>query len=81
MPVRTWFKSVRARAWAGIRRIRRSRLGGLDWMKGVVRFLLCTMVFAGVLASAIFYHVYFDRDHLPDLEGFTRFEFPTIGRI
>jgi penicillin-binding protein 1A len=28
-----------------------------------------------------FYHVYFNRSNLPDLAGFTRFEFSTIGRI
>jgi penicillin-binding protein 1A len=28
-----------------------------------------------------FYYVFFDRNSLPDLEGFTRFEFSTIGHI
>ena len=28
-----------------------------------------------------FHYVYFDSNSLPDLEGFTRFEFPTIGHI
>ena len=28
-----------------------------------------------------FYHVYFDRSDLPDLEAFARFEFPTIGTV
>jgi penicillin-binding protein 1A len=28
-----------------------------------------------------FYHVYFDRRNLPDLEAFARFEFPTIGTV
>ena len=27
------------------------------------------------------YHVYFDRTNLPDIEPFTRFEFPTIGTV
>jgi len=81
MSVRTWFKRMRVRAGAGIERIRKTQLGRLDWMKGVVRLLLCATAFAVVLATAGFYHVYFDRNNLPDLEGFTRFEFPTIGRI
>jgi penicillin-binding protein 1A len=34
-----------------------------------------------VFATAVLYHVYFDRSNLPDLEGFTRFEFPTVGGI
>jgi penicillin-binding protein 1A len=81
MSVRTWLQCVGVRAGAGIRRIRSSRLGGLDWTKGVLRLLVCTTAFAVALAAACFYHVYLDRNNLPDLEGFTRFEFPTIGRI
>jgi penicillin-binding protein 1A len=69
------------RARATIRRLRRTRLGRLDWTKGLVRFLIGTTAVTAVLATAVFYHVYFDRNNLPDLEGFTRFEFPTIGGI
>src|ERR1039458_9476699 len=81
MPLRTWSKRVRVRARAAVRRLRRTRLGRLDWPGGLVRLLLCTTAFAVVLAAAGFYHVYLDRNSLPDLEGFTRFEFPTIGHI
>ena len=81
MPLRTWSKRVRVRARAAVRRLRRTRLGRLDWTGGLVRLLLCTTAFAAVLAAASFYHVYLDRNSLPDLEGFTRFEFPTIGHI
>jgi len=35
---------------------------------------------AGLFTIGAF-HVYFDRRNLPDLGTFTRFEFPTIGRI
>ena len=35
----------------------------------------------GALVAAGFHHVYFDRNNLPDMGGFTRFEFPTIGHI
>ncbi|HYW42621.1 MAG TPA: transglycosylase domain-containing protein [Bryobacteraceae bacterium] len=72
---------MRVRARAAVRRIRRTRLGRLDWTAGVVRLVLCTTAVAAVLATAVFYHVYFDRSNLPDLESFIRFEFPTIGRI
>ena len=37
--------------------------------------------FALLLIVSQWHHVYFNRDNLPDLESFTRFEFPTIGRI
>jgi membrane peptidoglycan carboxypeptidase len=46
-----------------------------------VRALLGTAAVTVALFSAGLYHVYLDRSDLPDLEGFTRFEFPTIGRI
>jgi penicillin-binding protein 1A len=41
---------------------------------------------AATVGTALFtlsalYHVYFGRDHLPDLGPFTRFEFPTIGHV
>jgi penicillin-binding protein 1A len=72
---------MRVRARVVVRRIRRTRLGRLDWAKGAVRFLLCTAALASVLAAGVFYHIYFDRSNLPDLEGFMRFEFPTTGHI
>ena len=81
MSVRVWFKRLRVRARASVRILRRTRLGRLDWTKGLVRLLICTTAVAAVLVSAVFCHVYFDRRNLPDLEGFTRFEFPTIGGI
>jgi len=72
MSTRTCFKHLRARAGAVASTIRRSWLGRRDWKKGLVRLLLCTSAFAAVLASAGFYHVYFDRNSLPDLGQFTR---------
>jgi membrane peptidoglycan carboxypeptidase len=38
-------------------------------------------VLGTVLAVAEFHHLYFNRHSLPDLGPFTRFEFPTIGRV
>ena len=81
MSARSWFRRMRVRARAAVRRMRRTRLEGLDWSRGLVRLLLCTTALMAVLATGGFYHVYFDRNNLPDLEGFARFEFPTIGRI
>ena len=33
------------------------------------------------LVSIGFYHVYFNRSELPDIEAFARFEFPTVGTV
>jgi len=38
-------------------------------------------VVAALFTAAQIHYVYFNRQHLPDLGPFTRFEFPTIGRI
>ena len=81
MSGRIWFNRLRVRARAAVRKLRRTRLGRLPWAKGVVRLLIGTIVVTAVLATCVFYHVYLDRSNLPDLEGFTRFEFPTIGGI
>jgi len=37
-------------------------------------------ILVAIVASEL-HHLYFDRRNLPDLGPFTRFEFPTIGRI
>jgi hypothetical protein len=57
------------------------------WSRGVIVLLTC-LVLAGaatvgsaLVTLAVLYHVYFDRENLPDLGPFTRFEFPTIGHI
>lgn len=81
MSGRTWGMRMRVHTWAAIRRMRGIRLGGRHGTKHLVRLFLCTTSFAAVLAAVGFYHIYFDRSNLPDLKGFTRFEFPTIGRI
>ena len=81
MSVRKWFHRLRVRARAGVRRAGRTRLGRLRWKKGLVRLLAGTAVFVAVVAAAVTYHVYFDRDNLPDPGGFVRFEFPTMGTV
>jgi len=66
--------------WA-VRKIRCIHSGRLHWQSGVVRLLIITMVIVGTIVAMGLYHVYFDRTNLPDIEPFTRFEFPTIGHI
>ena len=81
VPVRTLSRRVRAHVRAAVRRARRTRLGRLGCSKGVVRLLLCITALAAVSGAAGVYHVYFDRNDLPDMEGFNRFEFSTVGTI
>jgi penicillin-binding protein 1A len=57
------------------------------WTRGVIVVLTCAaMVAAASVGAALFtlgeaYHVYFNRENLPDVGAFTRFEFPTIGHV
>jgi membrane carboxypeptidase/penicillin-binding protein len=78
---RIGFQLLRVRADAAVRKVRASRLGRVHWKRGLVRLLVCNAAFVGLLTAAGFYYFYFDRNDLPDLGGFTRFEFPTIGYI
>src|SRR5579859_138492 len=39
------------------------------------------LICAAALLTAGIHHIYFDRNGLPDMEAFTRFEFPTIGHV
>jgi len=78
--IRIRFKRLRERAGAAVRRLRRSRLGRV-WKKSLGHLLIGTAAVTAVLAAAVLYHVYFDRNNLPDLGGFIRFEFPTAGGI
>jgi penicillin-binding protein 1A len=64
------------------------RPGGPPWRRrGVVVLLACgalaaaASVGAAGLTIGALHHLYFDRRNLPDLEAFTRFEFPTIGHV
>ena len=43
-------------------------------------FIFATAIIAALVSGGL-YRVYFDRSKLPDLEGFARFEFPTIGTV
>jgi penicillin-binding protein 1A len=36
---------------------------------------------AAVFTASVLYHVYFNRENLPDLGPFTRFEFHTVGHV
>ena len=63
------------------------RSGGSPWTRGVIVLLTCAGAVAAVsVGAALFgvsalHHVYLQRQHVPDLGAFTRFEFPTIGHI
>ena len=81
MLVRIGFQQLREGAGAAVRKLRVSRLGRVHWKRGLVRLLVCNAAFVGLLTAAGVYYFYLDRNDLPDLGGFTRFEFPTIGYI
>ena len=57
------------------------------WSRGAIALLTCVVVGgaasvgAALVTVAEFSHVYFDRQNLPDVGPFTRFDFPTIGHI
>ncbi len=76
--VSTWFRNLRARALSAVRGIRSIGLGKLRWLAYP---LVCATVITAALVAAGFYHVYFDRTSLPDMEAFARFEFPAIGCV
>jgi penicillin-binding protein 1A len=75
------FRQLQMGSLSAARKICWFRLGRLRWQRGVVRLLICTTVITATLVAVGFYHVYFDRTNLPDIEPFTRFEFPTIGHV
>ena len=58
-----------------------ARLGRLPWRRGAVRVLVGTAIVAATLVAGAIRYIYFDRTNLPDLEAFSRFEFPTIGHV
>ena len=64
-----------------VRKIRRIHSGRLSWNSGVVRLLIIAMVIGSTIIAMGLFHIYFDRTNLPDIEPFTRFEFPAIGHI
>ena len=75
------FRRLQRGSLSAARKIRCIRLGRLRWQSGVVYLLICTTVITATLVAVGLYHVYFDRTNLPDIEPFTRFEFPTIGHV
>ena len=77
----TWLRRLRVRALVLTRRIRRTRLGRLNWRRGVRCFAICTALITAAFFSVGFHHIYFDRADLPDIGPFARFEFSTIGHV
>jgi penicillin-binding protein 1A len=51
------------------------------WQRGVLNLVICATPIIAALVASGFYHVYFDRSDLPDIEAFARFEFPTVGTV
>ena len=76
-----WVRDLRARALTGARRIRSSRVIGLRWRRGILHLVICATAITAALVSIGFYHVYFDRTDLPDIEPFARFQFPSVGTV
>ena len=78
----TWFRRMWARTLAAGRHFRRTHPAGLRW---AVRFVIGTTGIAATIAALVLfmglYYVYFDRNGLPDIEPFARFEFPAIGHV
>src|SRR5438552_3639939 len=73
-------------ASAGWRRLR-TRAGWSRRSRAAAICMTCAAVLgaasAGVMlcATAALYHVYFDREDLPNVGPLARFEFPTIGHV
>ena len=76
-----WFRRCPVKALAEARRFLSTRVAELHWQRSVINLVLCTAPICAALLSIGFYHVYFDRSDLPNVEPFARFEFPTIGIV
>lgn len=78
-----WASLILVRAWLSSTwlRIRGSGAAGQRWWRGAVRVLVSTAIVAATLVGGGVYHIYFDRNNLPDPEAFNRFAFPTIGHV
>ena len=74
-----WFRRMCVSAL--VRRSPSTRFAKRRWQRGVLNVVICTTPILAALVSIGFYHVYFDRSGLPDIEAFTRFEFPTVGTV
>ncbi|HSL20595.1 MAG TPA: transglycosylase domain-containing protein [Vicinamibacterales bacterium] len=81
---RVWMRTVPA---ACTRRRLLNRWGTSPWGRGGIALLTgaalvgAASVGAALFAGSALYHVYYDRENLPDVGPFTRFEFPTIGHV
>jgi penicillin-binding protein 1A len=49
--------------------------------RGAIIVLVCSVVSITALVTAGIHYVCYDRTNLPDLQAFTRFDFPTVGSI
>ena len=64
-----------------LRRMACAQFTTRNWRRGILNLLMWTTPIIAALVIIGFYHVYFDRRNLPDIEAFIRFEFPTIGTV
>ncbi len=67
--------------WGSIRNSGNTRCAKRRWRSGVLNLVICATPIIAALVAIGFYHVYFDRSDLPDIEAFARFEFPTVGTV
>jgi len=64
-----------------------TRSGGFPWSRGVIALLTCAVLIGSILVGialvtvSAMYHVHFNRENVPDLGPFARFEFPTVGHV
>jgi membrane peptidoglycan carboxypeptidase len=77
-----------AAAAAFARGTRLIRAAGPPWSRRVTVLLLTCAVLMGATSTGLvvftisaLYHVYFNRENVPDLGPFTRFAFPSIGHV
>ncbi len=76
-----WFRSMREKALAVAQSFHSDRLGRLRWRRGIFNLVIVAPPMIAAFLSIGFYHVYFDRSDLPDIEALVRFELPTIGTV
>ena len=78
---RTLLKQILSSILKVARKIHDTRISKLPWKWGAVIVLICVMMFTTVLVVAGIQYVCYNRNNLPDLHAFSRFDFPTVGNI
>jgi len=81
IPGQTWLNNILAGLRIVLRKIHDSRISKLPLRKCAALFLLGTILLAATLVVAGIQYVYYNRNNLPDLRAFSRFDFPSVGHI